>query len=263
MATPRKPKIKPFSWADLGLTKPLGEALEAAGCTPVQAAKIVAVPNPSWTGAIAGAFARGYLTATEAAALGEGHSLAALKTLEESQKEARQIVLGALSQAAARVDAATKAAANLLVEAQEELLSARRSSALDLSEEVFGSDDGWREILEEEVLRAARFRIRMRIGNDLYVVDQDDDVILVVRNRDAKSWQFSKEGLGDLDASDPDYEGILEPLLEALSKFTFESDDQDLEGDLAVMLRQHRARCALEKLRAPNADSGLQLMLDL
>jgi len=362
MTTPRKSKVKSFSWADLGLSKPQGLALEK-GCTPVQASKCVTVPlpglhevvlarddegdllrspfggstlsscfegapervaerlvagelpgrlvvkpekaaealamafpvlhswwygvpedrrcpeweramgalglptnRPSWTGTIAGAFARGYLTEVEAAALGEGHSLAALKTLEQSKVEADQLLRGALTESAMRMGAATKAAAEILANVEAELLSARRKAALDLTDDLFDRDGAWLDVLEGEVLKAYRFRIRIRIGTDYYVVDVDrgSDTIEVVRSRDAQSWQLSEALLDSVDPADPEYEGIIDPLVEALTPFNADGDGYlDLEGDLAPMLLQHRARCALEKLRAPAQDLGHQLVLEL
>jgi len=222
--------------------------------------------RPSWTGTIAGAFARGYLTEVEAAALGEGHSLAALKTLEQSKVEADQLLRGALTESAMRMGAATKAAAEILANVEAELLSARRKAALDLTDDLFDRDGAWLDVLEGEVLKAYRFRIRIRIGTDYYVVDVDrgSDTIEVVRSRDAQSWQLSEALLDSVDPADPEYEGIIDPLVEALTPFNADGDGYlDLEGDLAPMLLQHRARCALEKLRAPAQDLGHQLVLEL
>lgn len=365
MAKPRKSKIKPFSWADLGLSKAEGEALEAAGCTPMRAAKIVAVPipnlpeyllpreedgspkraafggyrlsrcfvgapddaaerliagelpgelielphkaaealagifhglqpwhydkpddrrapeweramvalglpsgRPSWTGTIAGAFQRGFLTPTVAALMGEGHSLDALKTLERSNEDARLIVMGATSNAATIVATAQKAAEAMKQEAEKVLQGAKRQAALDLTEATFGRDDAWQELLEDQVLRASRFRFTMQVGTDRcrVEVDRAGDVIEVVRNRDAASWQLTEDQLDDADPNDPAFGGIVDPLREALAKFnryaTEDVHDVD-DPELVHMLLQHRARSALELLKAPTQGQGLQLALEL
>jgi len=46
MATPRKPKIKPFTWSDMNLTSAQGVELAALGMIPEQTARVVDLPVP-------------------------------------------------------------------------------------------------------------------------------------------------------------------------------------------------------------------------
>lgn len=229
-----------------------------------QARRALGLPTrrPCWTGTIAGAFMRGFVTVEMAFFLADGHAPEAFKGLQESRQAAEGTLRVAKSRAEELVLVAESQAKKLVDEAKRKVEEIRSTAALDLTEVVFGKNQAWRELLESEVLRAARVRFRLVSGADHYQVlfDQDRDWIEVERSRDASSWAFSWNELEDQEVD----EAFADDLAEALAKFDrygMQSVSEH-EPPLGAMLLQFRARSALERLQSPLGEEQ-QLVLHL
>ncbi len=220
-----------------------------------------APPRPSWRGTLAGAFQRGLLSAKEAPFFAQGHSRAAMKTLEESAEEAATLEIKAREAALEIIAEGAKLAAQNREHAELLLQQAKQRSILDLGEIHFKSSDPLTQVLLDEILQAIRFRLSAK-GRYQISVDWSEESIEVVCQKTAERWVLSLEEYQNASETFPTF--VHEILREAIGGFSGYETLQELEEtwgrEVAAALLQHRARAALSRLGVGDAlDKQLEL----